>query len=266
MLRLNSLNIERLVLRGLRMKFRFIFMVFGLCLLNTPVVNAKSLDWGLYDALLKDHVASGVRHGTPLMTVDYLAIQKDPRFNQIVTQFEAFDISQLESKEEKLAFFINAYNVLAIKMVLDHWPVKSIRDIGNIFSPVWKKTVGKIANKPVSLDQVEHKILRPMGDPRIHVAIVCASVSCPDLSNTAYTASQLDQQLDTQSVKFLNNPIKGLVLAGDEIRVSKIFDWFEEDFDIYGGVESFLSKYHSDLPKESVVKANLDYDWSLNKP
>ncbi len=248
------------------MKLRFVYIIYGFFLLSTSSVYAKSLDWTLYAAVLKDHVSSGVRHGTPLMAVDYLALQRDPRFAKVVLQLAQYDVLQLTNKEEKLAFYINAYNILAIKMVLDHWPVDSIRDIGHFFSPVWKKNVGKIDGKLVSLDEIEHAILRPLGDPRIHMVIVCASVSCPDLSNEAYRVSKLNTQLDAQSVKFLNNPIKGLILVGNEVKVSKIFDWFEKDFAIEGGVIGFLRKYRPDISKNMTIKAYLDYDWSLNQP
>lgn len=248
------------------MKLRFMHIIFAFVLLSTSSVYAKSADWTLYDALLKDHVNSGVRHGTPLMTVDYLALQRDPRFAKVVAQLAQYDVLQLTNKEEKLAFYINAYNILAIKMVLDHWPVDSIKDIGSFFFPVWKKNVGKIGGKLVSLDEVEHEILRPLGDSRIHMAIVCASVSCPDLRNEAYRVGKLNTQLDAQSIKFLNNPIKGLILVGNEAKVSKIFDWFEKDFAVDGGVISFLRKYRPEIAKNMTIKANLDYDWSLNQP
>ena len=239
---------------------------FGLMvLLFSATAFAQKVDWSLYEKLLTDHVSQGVINGTSLAVVDYEAVKRDEAYSELVAQLAKFDVNQLATKEEKLAFYINAYNVFAIKMVLDHWPVESIRDIGSFFSPVWKKTVGTLAGKAVTLDEIEHKIIRPMGEPRIHFAIVCASVSCPDLLNEPFHAERLNEQLDRQTKAFLANDVKGLRVKGDEIQVSKIFDWFEEDFDKSGGIASFVRSYRPELPKGYDVEAELDYDWSLNR-
>ncbi|MGR9037784.1 MAG: DUF547 domain-containing protein, partial [Gammaproteobacteria bacterium] len=155
------------------------------------------------------------------------------------------------------------YNILALKTVIDHWPVDSIKDAGSLLSPVWGKPAGSIDGKTVSLDDIENNILRPMGEPRIHFAIVCASVSCPDLRSTPYTASTLNAQLDEQVHEFLANADKGLRIGKTSIRVSKIFDWFEKDFKTVGGVEAFIRRYRSDLP-QLPFKADIDYDWDVN--
>ena len=239
--------------------------LFILCALSTlKAASAVEPDWQLYDALLKAYVVNGTKNGVSLYTVNYRQLKKDSRFARVVSQLETFSPGTLGNKQERLAFYINAYNILAIKMIIDHMPVKSIRDIGSLFSPVWKKPAGKIGGEVVTLHQVEHEVLRPMGDARIHMAIVCASVSCPDLRPEAYRASQIHRQLDDQTRQFLNNNAKGLRLDDGEIMVSKIFDWFEDDFDHYGGVKSFLSQYRKDLPRGWSVDADIDYDWSLN--
>ena len=149
-------------------------------------------------------------------------------------------------------------------MVLDHWPLKSIKDVGSLLSPVWDKPAGEIGGKRVTLGQIEHEILRPMGEPRVHFAIVCASVSCPDLNNRPYTAARLDGQLDEQVRRFLGNKTKGVAVADNQIRISKIFDWFEEDFQRAGGVDAFVRRYRPNLPA-SPVEADIPYDWDLNE-
>ena len=103
-----------------------------------------------------------------------------------------------------------------------------------------------------------------MGEPRIHLAIVCASVSCPDLRNEPYTAAKLNKQLDEQANAFLRNDKKGLYISEDEIVVSRIFKWFKQDFDKVGGVESFIRGYRADLPVAYTIDADIDYDWSIN--
>ena len=153
--------------------------------------------------------------------------------------------------------------MLALKMVIEHYPLGSIKDIGSFFNPVWDRPAGKINGKTVSLGDIEHKILRPMGEPRIHLAIVCASVSCPDLRNEPYTAASLNTQLDEQARSFLNNENKGLRVSKKNIQISKIFNWFEEDFKQTGGVEAFIRRYRPNLADLS-IDANIPYDWSLN--
>lgn len=234
-------------------------------LMFSSSVHAAEPDWSGYDQLLKNNVSKGRLNNVDLMRVDYVNIRKHPEYAKTLAMIANFNTSNLTTKNERLAFYINAYNILAIKMVLDHWPVKNIKDIGSLFTSVWKMDVGKINGRTTTLDKVEHEILRKMDEPRIHMAIVCASVSCPDLRNEAYQAKKLNKQLDEQSAMFLNNPKKGLRIKGDTVYVSKIFDWFEKDFDGLGGVKSFIRNYRKDVPLHSSIDADLNYDWQLNK-
>jgi len=227
--------------------------------------QAKEPNWADYGNLLTRYVEKGQQDNIDLMAVDYTGIKNDPLYGQVIRQLKNFDIKQLENDNEKLAFYINAYNILAIKMVLDHWPLKSIKDAGSLFSSVWKKDVGKISHKTVTLNEVEHEILRKMGEPRIHMAIVCASVSCPDLRNEPYTADKLSEQLDDQTRKFLNNVGKGLRIKGNVAEVSKIFGWFEEDFEQQGGITAFIKNYRSDLPNNIKIDSSISYNWNLNR-
>lgn len=225
-------------------------------------VFAASPDWSIYaQALLS--VKAGNKHDTPLNLVDYSALKKSGQVEAAYQLIKTFPVETLTSKEEKLAFYINAYNILALKMVLDHWPVDSIKDVGNVLSPVWKKTAGVIGGKEVSLDAIENEVLRPMGEPRIHFAIVCASVSCPDLRTEPYSAEKLNAQLESQVGSFLNNAKKGLNDEGKVIHVSKIFDWFGKDFKAAGGVEAFIRQHHNGLSK-APIQADIEYDWDIN--
>ncbi len=226
--------------------------------------NAVEPDWSDYDTLLRQYVSEKTRQGVKLAAVDYAGLQRDPLYLKVVELIQGFDINKLQGKQEKLAFYINAYNIFAMKMVIDHWPVASIKDAGSLFSSVWKKNIGRIDHKAVSLHYIEHGILRKMHEPRIHMAIVCASVSCPDLRREAYIAARLDAQLDDQARRFLANPAKGLRLAGDKVIISKIFDWFGDDFAETGGVIAFLRKYRPDLPASVKIDDYFDYNWNLN--
>lgn len=232
-------------------------------LLQVMPAFAAEPDWTPYAQLLEKHVRPGERDGVALNQVNYSALKNDPLWPQVVALVEQFPVTQLASPQEKLSFHINAYNVFALKMVLDHWPVKSIKDAGSLLRPVWKKPVGTLDGKTVTLQQVEDDFLRSMGEPRIHMAIVCASVSCPDLRNEPYRAATLETQLEDQATSFLANKKKGLYLEDDTVHVSKIFSWFEDDFAVSGGVEKFLRRYQS-LPEKLSIDADIDYNWTLN--
>lgn len=239
------------------------------CLLTLVLVvfagatQAAEPDWRAYEALLQRYVAPGTKAGVALNLVDYAGLARDPALAGVVRELAAFPLENLASPAESLAFHINAYNILALKMVVDHWPLESIRDVGNIFSPVWKRTAGSLGGESVTLDDIEHARLREMGDPRMHFAIVCASVSCPDLRTEPYRADELDTQLDQQVTDFLNNPGKGLRVTDGRAAISKIFKWFDEDFEAAGGVAAFIRRYH-DLPAGMKIRPAIDYNWSVN--
>lgn len=167
------------------------------------------------------------------------------------------------SADAQKAYWINAYNAFTVSLVLENYPLKSIKDIGGVFKSPWDKSFITIGGKTYTLNQIEHDILRKQfNDPRIHFAIVCASRSCPVLRREAYEASALDRQLDEQTKIFLNDPSKNRVSSG---HVSKIFDWFKSDFTKNGTVIDFLNRYADSKidPKTSIEF--LDYDWSLNE-
>lgn len=230
-----------------------------------------SMDFSSWDGLLKKYVAPSTIDGVALTGVRYPELGKDPAYHQVVKDLENASLSTLTTRHQQLAFWINTYNVLAVKMVVDHYPVKSIKDAGGFFTSVWKKEVGTVGGKARTLDEIEHQILRTMGEPRIHAAIVCASVSCPDLRLEAYTAEQLDDQLDDQLRKFLVNQRKGLRIDNKKGRVylSSIFKWFKEDFKSKGGVLTFLAPYAPKAGQEVLLNSPtvsyMDYNWQLNK-
>ena len=241
------------------MKCIIIFIALLILSLST---FAAEPNWDAYADVLKS-VSQGTKNNVKLALVDYRALKENGKLGAAYQQLSNFPVKNLSNKEEKLTFYINAYNILALKMVLDHWPIESIKDIGSLISPVWGKYAGDIDGKAVSLDEIENKILRPMGEPRIHFAIVCASVSCPDLLNIPYTASNLNIQLNEQVQRFLTNADKGLRIENNSIQISKIFDWFEKDFKPVGGVEAFIRRYRTDL-LNLPFKDSIHYDWSVN--
>lgn len=234
--------------------------------------NSYAFDFKNWQVLIERHVSPGAIHGISLNVVDYATIGKDPDYKVLLEELKNFSPAALTSEEEKKSFWINVYNILAVKVIVENYPVKSIRDVGSLFKPVWKRDAGVVGGEIYTLDHIEHGILRPMGDPRIHSAIVCASVSCPDLSPKVFRPETLSDQLDESLKNFLENDKKGLAVDPENkiLYLSSIFDWFKEDFEKSGGtVEKFISKY---LTPEKVqfIEAGgykikyFDYDWYLN--
>ena len=223
----------------------------------------ESPDWTDYDAILTKYVSRETNSDVSFNWVNYSDLIKDQQFKNVIQALENFPVSKLQTQEEKLSFYINAYNILAINMVLNHWPVTGIKKIGSWIKPVWDKTAGTIGGKEMTLGMIEHKILRPLNEPRIHMAIVCASISCPDLRTEAYRTNKLDKQLDDQTHLFLLNKGKGARIENNQVLISKIFDWFKDDFTKKNGVESFIRNY-IDLPEKINIKPGISYNWSLN--
>jgi len=187
----------------------------------------------------------------------------------LLTATPVLKLNQMEQQP----FWINLYNALTVQVVLDHFPVKSIRDIdispGLFSSGPWGKKLVEIDGEQISLDDIEHRILRPIWkDPRIHYAVNCASVGCPDLSAKAYTADTTDAMLGENAVAYINSP-RGVKLDGSDVIVSSIYDWFQEDFGgSEKGVIAHLLKYAQGDRKAALEKASkisdYDYDWALN--
>lgn len=174
------------------------------------------------------------------------------------------------SRAEQLAYWINAYNGFTLQLILRHYPLKSIKDIGSIIkipfiNTPWDQKFIRIGKKFIDLNEIEHNILRKkFNEPRIHFAIVCASVSCPKLRNEAYTAPQLNQQLDNQAKAFINDPGRNKISA-NKIEISKIFSWFKGDFTKNGSLIDFLNQYAQVKINADAGISTLDYDWSLNE-
>jgi hypothetical protein len=226
-----------------------------------------------YARLLAAHVRPGTIGGTALNLIDYAAVKSDPSYAQALGVLAAARPEALGNASDRFAFWANAYNLLAIKAVIDHYPVASIKDGGSLLRPIWKQPIGEVAGKPYALDDVENGILRrEFHEPRVHFAIVCASVSCPDLRAEPYDGSRLEAQLDDQARRFLANPRKGLLPGadGNTAQVSSIFKWFRDDFAQTGGVAAFI-RAHADPAEQNKIfdltddgLSYLAYDWSLN--
>ena len=230
--------------------------------LASPVAAADTVDHSVFGDLLGKYVKNG--------RVDYAGFKADQaKLDQYLSDLEKVDPDTL-SRNDQLAFYINAYNAWTIKLVLTGYPgLKSIKDLGSIFQSPWSKEFVRINGRTLTLDDIEQKILRPrFKDPRVHFAINCASKSCPPLIAEPYLGATIDAQLNKVTRDFINGP-NNYRLDGDTLWVSSIFKWYAEDFN--NDPAGFCLKYAEPPLKLALEKRGkrlhvnyLDYDWSLN--
>lgn len=221
----------------------------------------------LFTKVLQSHVENGL--------VDYSGVKADTLFEQYLHVLAVTDPATLDSRDDQLAFWINAYNAYTIKLIVERMPLESIRDISLglpiLFGP-WAIDIAEIGGLLYTLNEIEHDIIRDQfADPRIHFALVCAALSCPKLREEAYEGSTLNAQLDEDAMRFLNDPERNQFdLEARTVYLSKIFDWYDSDFEeSAGSAEAFIARYVADeerllIESEDVDIEYLPYDWALN--
>ena len=245
-------------------RFKFIagLSVLFLFFSSHAAANYKN-DNRIYASLLKKHVTN--------KRVNYDGFKKDEKLLDEYLAVLNRTNPKLLSKKNQFAFYINAYNAFTIKLVLTKYPgINSIKEVGSFFSNPWSKKFILLQGKTVSLDHIEHEILRPrFKDPRVHFAINCASKSCPPLRDEPYEGDTLENQLNHQTSQFINDK-KNTFVKEDTLFISKIFKWFEKDFS--DNPLLFIQRYaHEELNKKidspgRNLKINyLNYDWTLNR-
>ena len=192
--------------------------------------------------------------------VDYSGLKKEvSRLDAYLEDLSTNPPATSWSKNQKLAYYINLYNAGTVKLIVDHYPVESIKDIPNR----WDKEWIKVGSDVLSLNDIEHKILRKMNEARIHFAINCASYSCPKLLNSAFTAEDMEAQLHQAALDFINDPKRNR-FEGNTAYLSKIFKWYKGDFSENGSLREYINPYVNRSLPEDVKIDYLDYDWSLN--
>ncbi len=249
-------------------------------------LRAQTLDQShaVWTALLRKHVAP-VRGGQASQ-VRYAGFKADRASLQVyrdslsaVTEatFKAF------GKPQQMALLINAYNAFTVELILTKYPaISSIKDLGTVFNSPWKLKWIQLLGGKVSLDDIEHGMLRERGrydDPRVHFAVNCASIGCPPLREEAFVGERLDAQLDEQALRFLSDRMRNrFAAATGRIEVSKIFEWYGDDFSLgHRGIASlsaFISRYADSLADSQADRERvrgqraeitfLPYDWRLN--
>ena len=230
--------------------------------------NSTRINHAQWDSFLSTYVYQGhdgVAH------VNYSAARRDlPNLNNYVSALSAIPVTNL-NRAEQMAFWINLYNALTVKIVLDNYPVNSIKDIkGSILSSgPWKSKLVNVQGAQLSLDDIEHRILRPIfRDNRVHYAVNCASIGCPNLMPRAFTAQNLDTFLNQNAAAYINHP-RGAQVSNGRLRVSKIYRWFKEDFgqsdaNIIMHLRHFAQgQLAADLANITRIDSTT-YDWSLN--
>eukprot|EP00929_Paragymnodinium_shiwhaense_P073172 TRINITY_DN37211_c0_g1_i1.p1 TRINITY_DN37211_c0_g1~~TRINITY_DN37211_c0_g1_i1.p1 ORF type:complete len:299 (-),score=73.51 TRINITY_DN37211_c0_g1_i1:321-1217(-) len=256
------------------------------------VLPSSAQDYDAWARVTRSHISEGELEGVKTHVIDYAAIAKDDDFHGFVKSLEVANTQNL-TRNETYALFMNAYNALAMKKIIDHpckkdivgkceGPISSILEAGlDIYGPassVWLQPAGNISGKIYSLQQIEDFLRAPKPfaeDSRLHACIVCASISCPDVRMEAFVPVSVDAQMKAQMVSFLANPTKGMKLEREAMTVtlSSIFKWYAADFAAASGsVLDFVAQYAVDGSIAEFIKSNKDklsvryfqYDWHVN--
>ncbi len=267
---------------------RRVWMLAGTTALAWQVLSARAQGtdgafdhaYATWDALLKKHVRW--LPDNKQSRVDYKGFAADRAALQtVLSQWSALTPGQFGnfSREQKMAFLINAYNGFTVELILTRYPnLKSIKDLGSLLQSPWKKKFFRLLGEERHLDWIEHEQLRPnYQDWRVHGAVNCASIGCPALRPEAFTAAQLGAQLDDGMNRFMGDRTRNRFADG-RAEISEIFKWFQEDFDKghlgVGSIDKLLARYAEQLGSVPADRATLragpvrvrylDYDWSLN--
>jgi len=234
--------------------------------------DSRSIDHGAWDALLRKYLDA--HHPSGIHRMNYKAVTAADRrtLDEYLGRLQSTPISAYNRREQQ-AYWINLYNALTVKVILDHYPVRSIRSIKPNFLSLgpWDIKLVTVEGNRLSLNDIEHRILRPIWkDPRLHYAVNCASLGCPNLAQVAYTAENLDRLLTEGAIAYVNHP-RGASFRNGRLRVSSIYDWFQDDFGgSVMGVLEHLRQYArgelAELLKRYDGRLEDSYDWELNEP
>ncbi|QPH52549.1 DUF547 domain-containing protein [Pontivivens ytuae] len=218
---------------------------------------------GVWEGILAQHLVMGA---DGVARVRYSAVPL-PELRQFIGAMQQVDVTTL-NRDAAFAYWANVYNAVTIAVVAEAWPVRSIRDIGGgLFSPgPWREKRFAVMGQTLSLDDIEHGIMRPVfGDARVHYAVNCASIGCPNLKATPWRAANLSAELDTAARAYVNHP-RGVEVTSGGLVVSSIYDWFKADFGgTDAGVIAHLGRYAEDPAVGAATRIRDDrYDWAVN--
>lgn len=224
-------------------------------LITTAITFAQHED---FNTLLQQNVNN-------IGIVNYKSLQQNKsKLDTYIAYLEKTYPNNSWSKNQQKAFWINAYNAYTLKIILKHYPLKSILDIKYNGKGVWDYSFVNIGGKTYTLNHIEHEILRKkFNDPRIHVGVNCASYSCPALPNKAFTAKNIDGLLTAKMKSFINDKKRNKIMA-DKAGLSQIFNWFKDDFTKKGDLISYINQYSNVKINANTTINHLEYNWSLN--
>lgn len=219
-------------------------------------VNLNIVNHDAWDKLLKKHVKDNG-------LVNYKGFISDSVALNSYVSFLSQQVPNTSwSAKEQLAYFINVYNANTIKLIVDNYPVKSIKDISATISPFLKSYIN-IGDKTYSLADIEKGILQKMNEPRIHFAINCASISCPKLMRDAFTAKNVDQLMDKAATEFINSDKNSI--NKDNLKLSEIFKWYKSDFlQAERSIIDYINKFSNVQINENASVDYIQYNWNLN--
>ena len=229
--------------------------------------SGETIDHSAWDGLLKQYVVEG-ENGVNLVRYDALKAEASDTLTAYLTAMQAVAIEDYD-RDEQFAFWVNLYNAATVDVIVKNLPLGSIRDIGLFGSGPWKDDAVTVSGRTLSLDNIEHDILRPeWKDVRIHYAVNCASIGCPNLAREAYTGAKLEEMLEAAAVAFVNHP-RGFGGSADRLVASNIYEWYQGDWGSEDDVLDHARQYARGSAKTLLDAAQgivaYDYNWSLNK-
>lgn len=223
-------------------------------LTSTTTNSSVNIDHSAWTKLLQKHVSSNGN-------VDYNGFKNDrTALDSYLKMLSENKPTKNWSAQEQMAYYINTYNAYTVDLILDNYPVESIKDIDG----PWTKSIIPIGNTNMSLAGIENSLLKKMGDPRFHFAINCASISCPKLMKEAFTAAKINEQLDEAASQFINSDKNDI--SAKSAQISSIFDWYKKDFtQNEQSIVQFLNKYSNNKLNAGATITYKNYDWGLNE-
>ena len=238
---------------------------------KSGINSQEKVDHQIFQNILDTYLDNTNSSGINRFDYKSVSIEDKKALKNYLKYLEEIKVTSL-NKDEQMAYWINMYNALTINTILDKYPVDSIKDIkSGVFTPgPWKLKLVEVENIELSLNEIEHSILRPIWrDKRIHYAVNCASIGCPNLSKSVYTAENLTQMLENAASDYINHP-RGVRFENDKLFLSSIFNWYKDDFGSKDELLKHLASYSLGSNKENLLNwkgsIKYGYDWDLNSP
>lgn len=232
--------------------------LFFLFILHIVFLQAHA-QTSIFNNLLQKHVTNDG-------FVDYKEFKKDEAKLDTYLEFLSnTNPNNSWSENKQKAFWINAYNAYTIKLILENYPLKSIIDIKKEGNTAWKIPFAKVGGKTYALDHIEHEILRKsLFDPKIHVGVNCASISCPKLGNVAFTEDNVEEELNKLMKTFINDSSRNKI-SKNKVQISEIFNWFQGDFTKNETLIDYINSYSETKINKDAKISFLTYNWALNE-